>query len=209
MFKTKPSGKILSYLPTVGILIFVGFYIYASKHYPGGSHVDKDAIGFVWRNNHWCNLMAEQAINGAENPARPIAITGLVILCSSLTLFFFQFAHYFEKNRNWHMAIKVSGTLAMVSAIFIFTPWHDVFTTILSVCGIIVIVGMIRALHRNKWTVFRGLGLLSVGIIGLNNLFYYSESLVAYSPLIQKAGFLLILSWTIGLNLRMHRKTSD
>ena len=198
------TKRLLSYLPTIGILIFVGIYFYATRFYPGGSQSDPDSIGFQWRNNHWCNLLAEESMNGHENPARPIALTGLVILCSSLILFFFQFADYFEKDRKWNLAIKISGTLAMSSAIFIFTTMHDLMTTVLSVSGIVVIIGMIRALHRNKLTVYAIIGALSIAIIALNNLFYFNEYLTEYSPLIQKAGFVLILSWTIGLNVRMN-----
>jgi hypothetical protein len=150
--------------------------------------------------------MAEKSMNGLENPARPIAITGLVILCLSMTLFFFQFANYFEKNKNWKITIKIAGTIAMFSAIFIFTTLHDVLTTVLSLCGIVVIIGMIRALYNNKLTVFMIIGVLSIAIIGINNFFYYNEYLTEYSPLIQKAGFILILSWTIGLNLKMNSK---
>ena len=200
------ANRILSYLPTIGILIFIGLYIYATGFYPGGSHANLNSSGFEWQNNHWCNLMAEESVNGLENPARPIAIFALVILCTSMILFFIQFADYFEKNEHWKMTIKVSGTIAMLSAIFIFTTFHDILTTLLSICGIVVIIGMIRALHYNKLTAFKVIGILSIAVISLNNLFYYNETLTQYSPLIQKAGFILILGWTIGLNLKMNSK---
>ena len=199
----KNSKRLLSYLPTIGILIFVGIYFYSTTFYPGGSQADPDSIGFQWRKNHWCNLLAEKSMNGFENPARPIALTGLVILCASFTMFFFQFADYFEKDKRWNLAIKISGTLAMSSAIFIFTTLHDVMTTVLSLSGIVVIIGMIRALHKNNLSVYKVIGIISIATIALNNFFYYNEYLTEYSPLIQKAGFILILSWTIALNVRM------
>jgi hypothetical protein len=200
------AKRIINYLPTIGILIFIGLYFYATRFYPGGSQSNLNSIGFEWQNNHWCNLMAQKSMNGLDNPARPIAIFALVILCSSMTLFFFQFADYFERNKNWRMTIKIAGAIAMLSAIFIFTTFHDFLTTVLSLCGIVVIIGMIRALHNNKLTAFKVIGILAIAIIGINNLFYYNEDLTKYSPLIQKAGFILILAWTIGLNLRMNSK---
>ena len=200
-------NKVSGYLPTIGILIFIGLYIYATGFYPGGSRANLNSSGFEWRNNHWCNLMAEESVNGLENPARPIAIFALVILCSSMILFFIQFADHFEKNKNWNLTIKIAGTVAMLSAIFIFTPFHDILTTLLSIGGIIVIIGMIRALHNNNLTAFKVIGILSIAIISLNNLFYYNETLTQYSPLIQKAGFVMILGWTIGLNVKMNSKS--
>ena len=200
-----PKG-ILKFLPTIGILVFIGIYIYASKLYPGGSIVDNNSIGFDWRNNHWCNLMRESGLNGIQNQARPVAIAGISILCFSMIIFFIQFANYFEKSRTWNITIKISGGLAMLSATFIFTKYHDVMTTILSVCGTTVIIGMIRALHNNQLTFFKVMGIFCILIIGLNNFFYYNEDLIQYSPLIQKIAFFLILSWTIGLNLIINRK---
>lgn len=191
---------LLKFLPTIGILVFIGFYFYASKLYPGGSLVDVSSKGFDWFNNHWCNLMRENGLNGEINHARPIAITGITILCVSMILFFFQFANHFENNRNWNLSIKISGALGMLSAVFIFTKYHDIMTTILSVCGSVVIIGMIRALHNNHHTYFKIFGFFCILIVGLNNFFYYNENLIKYSPVVQKIAFILILSWTISLN---------
>ena len=203
------SKTMLKLLPTLGILTFIGIYIYAATLYPGGSQIDENTVGFQWQNNHWCNLMAEHGLNGAPNPAKPIALAGITILCASMILFFIQFADFFEKSKNWKFAIKISGALAMLSATFIFTKYHDAMTTILSICGTVVIIGMIRALHKNQLDFFKVIGVLCMVIIGLNNFFYYDEDLTKYSPIVQKAAFLLILSWTIGLNLKMLNKTDN
>ena len=193
-------------LPTFGILIFIGLYIYAASLYPGGSPVDPNSIGFDWFNNLWCNLMSEKAINGLENPASPIAIFAAVVLCASLIIFFFQFAKYFVASRTWKMVIKITGVLAMVSAAFIFTRFHDIMTTVLSVCGLFGIIGIIRALYINKMTFFMIFGMVCLLFIGLNNLFYYNETFHAYLPLVQQIDIALILTWTVGINLKMINK---
>ena len=193
----------LRLLPTFGILIFIALYIYATTLYPGGSQADINSIGFDWRNNFWCNLMDENAMNGVENPASPVALIGMVILCSSMTLFFFQFANYFVKNGIWKMTIKIAGALAMLSAAFIFTKYHDIMTTILSICGVVGIIGIIRALHKNNLTFLKVSGIICMALVGVNNLFYYNENLIKFLPVVQKVGFILILAWTIGLNLKM------
>jgi len=196
---------LLRLLPTLGILIFLGLYVYSTTLYPGGSQADINSLGYDWRNNFWCNLMSANAINGLENPARPVSLFAMVILCSSMTLFFFQFANYFEKNRNWKMTIKIAGSIAMLSAVFIFTRFHDVMTTILSICGVIGIIGIIRALHKNKMTFFKISGVISMALVGIINLFYYTEDLIRYLPIIQVSAFILILAWTVGLNFKMKR----
>ena len=199
--------RLLKYLPTIGIIIFICIYIYASNLYPGGSQADINSMGFDWSNNYWCNLMRENGLNGVKNDARPIALIGIILLCGSMIVFFFQFANHFERNLNWRMAIKISGILAMLSASFIFTEYHDIMTTILSICGIVVIIGMIRALYLNQSILLMVMGILCMIIVGLNNFFYYSEDLIQYSPVVQKCAFVLILSWTIILNIIAHRKS--
>jgi hypothetical protein len=200
--------KVLKFLPTIGILVFIGIYIYASKLYPGGSQIDLKSESFDWLNNHWCNLMRETGMNGVINHARPIAILGITILCISMIVFFFQFADHFEKHRIWNISIKISGALGMVSAVFIFTTYHDLMTTILSICGSVVIIGMIRALHKKRLTLFKIIGLFCILVVGLNNFFYYNENLIKYSPVVQKIAFILILSWTIGLNYLIHKQNT-
>ena len=199
----KLTKHFLRLLPTFGILVFVGFYIYSTTLYPGGSQADLNSIGFDWQNNFWCNLMSKTAMNGAENPASPVALTGMVILCTSMTIFFFQFANYFVREKVWQMTIKISGALAMFSAVFIFTMYHDIMTSVLSICGVLVIIGIIRALHKNNMSFFKISGIICMTLLALNNYFYYHENLIKYLPIVQKIGFILILSWTIGLNLKM------
>ena len=193
-------------LPTFGILVFVGFYIYATTLYPGGSQADLNSVGFNWQHNFWCNLMSKTAMNGTENPASPVALTGMVILCTSMAIFFFQFANVFVTDKVWKIIIKISGALAMLAAVFIFTMYHDVMTTVLSICGVLVIVGIIRALHKNNMTFFKISGIICMTLVVLNNYFYYQENLIKYLPIVQKIGFVLILSWTIGLNFKMKTK---
>ena len=193
-----PKG-LLKFLPTIGIIVFIGIYIYASRLYPGGSIADINSNGFDWRNNHWCNLMRESGLNGIQNQARPVAIMGITILCFSMIIFFIQFANYFEKRRAWNIAIKVSGGLAMLSATFIFTKYHDVMTSILSICGTIVIIGMIRALHNNQLTFFKMMGIFCALIIGLNNFFYFKRRFNSILSINSKRGFYIdtfLDNWT-------------
>ncbi len=202
----KKVKDLLILLPTFGILIFFGLYVYSASLYPGGSQADVKSVGFDWFNNLWCNLMREKAINGVENPARPISIFAVVVLGSSLIIFFFQFAKFFVESRYWQNIIRTTGILSMVSAAFIFTKYHDVMTTFLSICGLFGILSIIRTLHINKMTFFTISGIVCLIVIGLNNLFYYDERFIDYLPVVQQIDFILVLSWTIGLNLKMINK---
>ena len=197
---------IATLLPTVGILIFIGLYIYAANLYSGGSQLDSNSLGFDWMNNYWCNLMNENGMNGLENPARPFAILALIILCSSLALFFLQFAKYFMEKGIWKSIIQILGTLSMISSVLIFTKYHDIMTTISSILGVLVVVGIIRAIYKSNLTVFKISGMVCIILLGINNLIYYSGNYVEYLPLIQKITFGMVLIWIVGLNLKMKNK---
>lgn len=190
-------------IPTFGILIFIILHVYAANIYPGGSPKDPNSLGYDWFNNLWCNLMSENALNGHKNPARPVSIFAVIVLGSSMIIFFFQFAKFFVKDKIVKNIIKTTGILAMVSAAFIFTKYHDFMTTILSISGLLGIISIIRTLHINKMFLFKIFGIICLIIIGLNNLFYYNEKFIDYLPLVQLIDFICILTWTIGLNLKM------
>lgn len=203
MLNMKNTKNILILLPTFGILIFISLFIYSASLYPGGSQADLNSVGFDWSNNFWCNLMRENGLNGQENLAKPVAILGIIVLASSMILFFFQFANHFVKNKFWKVIIKFSGAMAMLSAIFIFTTYHDVMTTLVSVFGAMVLIGLIRTLHKKQMTFFKVSGIICMILVAINNLMYYNEDLIKYLPIIQKCNFILILAWTVGLNFKI------
>ena len=190
-------------LPSFGILIFIALYFYTASIYPGGSPNNPNSLGYDWLNNLWCHLMNPQAINGMDNPASPIAIFAMILLGISMIVFFLQFARVFAKSNFEKNLIRITGVVAMVSAGFIFTSYHDVMTTILSICGVVGITSIIRALYMNKLPFLGTVGIICMIVIGLNNYFYYNEAFHEYLPVVQLLDFVLVLGWTVGINLRM------
>ncbi len=195
-------------MPTTGILIFVGLYIYASTLYPGGSQADSNSVGFDWINNYWCDLTNEYGVNRMHNPARPFAISAMTILCISLTIFFIQFARKLATNPFWKSTIQVSGTISMIFAILIFTKYHDLMTIIASFFGLLVLVGIIREVYKSEMTKFKISGITCIILLIMNNYMYYGQQLVEHLPLIQKITFVFILIWIIGLNYKLTEKNT-
>jgi hypothetical protein len=209
-FLTKNTyTNILEFLPSIGILIFVGLYIYSSTLYPGGSQADLNSTGFDWINNYWCNLMNTKGMNGKVNPARPAAISAMVILCLGLTLFFIQFAKKLVTNRFWKITIKVLGTITMIFALFIFTEYHDLMTTLSSITGVMVVIGIILEVYKSKMYSFKWSGIFCIVLLALNNFIYYSHQWIEHLPFIQKITFAVVLLWIMGLNYRLAKKHSS
>ncbi len=94
----------------------------------------------------------------------------------------------------------------MISAILIFTEFHDLMTTISSIFGVFVVIGIIRTIYNSELKTFKVSGIICIILLGINNLIYYSGNYIEYLPFIQKITFVLVLTWIIGLNLKMKNK---
>lgn len=184
---TKYNGKMKNVcvlIPIFGIISFVILYIIATLLYPGGSQVDKHSVGFSWINNYWCNLLYEKAINDQQNPAKPLAITGMLVLCLSLTFFWFIFPGHIRVNKKLKIVIQTSGTLAMTVAIFLFTDFnHDFIINLASGFGLIATVGVLAGLYRAKWVWLFAFGILNIFIYRTKQLFLlYNRSYCLFAP---------------------------
>ena len=182
--------------PVLGTLIFVTLYVVATVLYPGGSQTDKNSVGFSWVNNYWCNLLYDTAINGQTNAAKPIALTGMFILCFTLSFFWYLFPKQINTGKNLKLTIQVSGMLAMAVAFLLFTQLnHDLVTNLASSLGAIATTGTFIGLYKSKLFVLFRFGLLNILLVGLNNLCYYNNGLIVYLPVIQKISFATFLFW--------------
>ena len=207
MIKKKGSlYQIANLIPVIGIAIFVGLYIFSSTLYPGGSQANLNSEGFDWINNYWCNLMNEKGMNGQPNPAKPYSIIAMIILCLSLMFFFIQFAQIYSKSKIWKRIIKTSGIISMSFAILIFTKYHDLMTTLSSIFGLFVVIGIIREIYKSKLSIYKITGVICILILGINNYIYYTQQFIQVLPLLQKITFAIVLLWISGLNFEINKK---
>jgi hypothetical protein len=204
--QTNETKSILVLLPILGTLIFVVLYVIATVLYPGGSQVDKNSIGFSWANNYWCNLLNDNAINGQPNPAKPVALTGMFVLCLTLSFFWIIFPKHIYINKNLKRIIQVSGTLAMTVAFFLFTNInHDLITNLASLFGAIATIGTFIGLYQNKLFGLFAFGLFNISLVGVNNVCYYNKELIIYLPVVQKISFALFLIWICYVDINLYR----
>ncbi len=199
-------GSFLKWFPTLGILLFAILYFYASSLYPGGSQANINSRGFDWINNYWCDLMNENGMNASPNPASPIAVTAMVILCLGLMTFFIQFGRKFATHPVWKYVIQICGTISMIFAILTFTRYHSMMIALSSLFGLFVLVGIIVEVYGSALKVLKIGGVICILLLVLNNYIYYSRQWVEILPLLQKITFAIVLLWILGLNLRINQK---
>lgn len=195
-----------SLIPTIGTVLFVILYVIATFYYPGGSQSDQYAIGFSWRNNYWCNLLNDLAINGQRNRAKPIAMTAMFILCISHISFWWQFPKDIGIGKISKVTIQVFGTLAMSLGLLLFSKAdHDLVTNVASLFGLIATTGTLISLYKNNWMTLFKLGIVIMLLVVANNVLYYNKELISFLPLVQKITFATFLIWVCSMNLKIHR----
>ena len=142
------------YSVLICLVISVILIVIASLVYPGGSLLDKNAVGFGWSKNFISNLFASKAINGAENPARIWAIIGMAFQSVGYGIFFINMSKKIP-SRQWANILKFIGATNMLLIFLIATPLHDLGTIsiILTLLGLFTITVFIlkSKLHLLKF----------------------------------------------------------
>lgn len=193
--KKSPTDPWWRLLPAGGMALFVALYALAAALYPGGSPVDKTALGFSWLHNYWCNLLTANAINGQPNPAQPVALLAMGVLCLSLMLFWYYLPPLFQFGPRVSGLVRAAGILSMVAAGFLSTELHDLVLNIACLLGVVALGAAFVGLYQTRRRRLLGLGALCLVLLGLNNYVYYSQHFILALPVIQKITFALFLLW--------------
>ena len=189
-------------IPVFGSALFLLLYLVATLYYPGGTYLNKSSQGFSWTQNYWCNLLSEYAINGQRNPARPIAFIAMVVLCLTISFFWYEFPKWAGLAVRRRLIVQASGFVSMAISVLIFTNLHDSIVNVAGAFGLIALAGTLIGLRKLGWTSLFYMGLLAVVLIGLNNLLYYQKDPMHYLAVVQKITFLYFLVWICLIDLR-------
>jgi len=201
--KQNDIAHFYQYSLTIGIVLFYGLYLFSSTIYSGGSHADINAAGFDWVSNYTCDLFHTHGLNGVPNPARPIGLVAVVLICTGIGYFFFQFSQLIPMPLFWKKGIQVTGTLCMICTILIFADLHHIMVLMASLFGLLALIGVIRGLLKNKFYKYLWAGAACILLLIGNNYFYYFDIITAILPLIQKISIVLVLTWVMSLNFEL------
>ena len=198
------NKKIILLLPFLAISAFIVLYILAAYFYPGGNDANKSQIGFDILQNYWCDLLGGQAKNGAPNPSRPIAIGAMIILFSGLAVFWYHVPDLFLGNHTSNRIIRWCGVVSMLTATFLFTPYHDPVINIAGAFGVISFVATFIALYRYQYRKVLTLGIIALLLCFVNYIIYFSGNFIFLLPVFQKIAFLICLIWISIFNHKLY-----
>ena len=191
-----------TFIPILGITLFVVLYIVAANYYPGGSNENRMKEGFDWIHNYWCDLLAENAKNGKYNSGRGFALTGMVILFSSIAVFWYYLPQFFHERKLNTFIIRYTGSLAMFILIFIFTQFHDGVIGIGSTISAIPMAATLRELRKHQLKTLYFLGWFCIFLILLNFFIYITNRFIVFLPLLQKITLVFFLLWILIIDVK-------
>lgn len=175
------------------ICLFVSaiLIVIAAIKYPGGSLLDKNALGFGWSRNFLSNLFEEKALNDADNPGRIWAVVGMAFHSVGYGLFFINM--HKKIASRWANVLKFIALLNILLIFLIATPLHDlgVISIVLTLLGLFTITMFLlkSKLHWLKFCciaclltyyaffIFYGLGNLELSFI-LQKVYVISSMLL-------------------------------
>lgn len=189
------------YASLIGLCLFVFGYYLATRYYPGGTQEDPTSIGFDWVRNYWCELLAKNAKNGADNPARAIALPSMFLLCAAIGIFWVQIFKKFAFPARFRYSFQIAGLLSMCFAGFIFTEAHDLLINISGGFGIYALIGVLIGLYQTRMFKLLAFGGFALLLTLANTYIYYTGQGLFCLALLQKISFVWVLVWIAGMNI--------
>lgn len=195
-------------LPSIGIVVFIGLYLYAASLYSGGSVVDKNAIGFDWIHNYWCDLFDIKTHSGQPNQARPIAILAMPVLCFSYALLWFWLPRMYAYTNLRLRLIPILGTISMLLTAFLFV-FHEIAINFGGLFGALTLGLTFVELYKNRQKRLLSCGIICLLLSCINYFIYQTKIGLPLLAILQKIAFLIFFIWGILLNIDLYqnRKT--
>lgn len=189
-------------IPIVGVVVFIGFYLYSSVLYPGGTRFDHTTVGYDHIHNFWCDLLDISAFNGQINPARTSAQLATVILSLSLIPFCYNLINIFEDKNLFLIFARWLSILAMIFGSFMLV-WHDVainlFVSLNILASIIFLYYLIR--RRKLYIILSAMTPFILCII--NFLMWRFDNQNDVMPLVQKLAIGSTLTWICFMSFKL------
>lgn len=196
----------LTYIPMIGLVVYVIVFLYAASLYPGGSLYHPDATDYSHFHNLLCDAMDKVTQTGKVNDGRAMAVVSHLILSVTMIAFFLVLPRVFDwKNRNTKM-IRYFGVLSMAVFAFMFTDYHDLIVTITGIVGTIAMVPFFIELQRLKNLSFKTISYLCFALSIIVYLMFETKIGFYYLPLIQKIAFFVDAIWVYWVCIMIIKK---
>lgn len=195
------SEKLYLYLPSIGLVLFLLCYFYATTLYPGGiSFQGPHPTAFSWTQNYWCDLLDTITYNNQHNPARPYAILAMLIVGASISGFWYLSTRLYQ-SKQFNSLIRIFGILGITSILLIiFDSYHNLGLILAGSFSSIAFTLSLFKLRQEKHHQLFWFGIIVIITTTISYTFFFSRYNLEVVPITQKINFLLIFMWVASLN---------
>src|SRR5205814_2211909 len=131
---------------------------------------------YDWANNSISALFQPRALNGAENPARPLAVLAIFIFCVTMAVVFKSISRR-GKSRFQKGTIEIAGIGSMVYAFLVVTPMHDVLVTVALVFFVTAMLATLHMVYLEGRSGMFYAGIVCLALPLCNAVMYYGNIL--------------------------------
>lgn len=186
------NRPVLSALPVVGVLSGAGLLGLATTRYPGG---------YRWGEHTISALLQPATPGGVVNPARPLAVLGVLTALSGIALLFHLVSS--RTGSSFHRkAIQVGGIASTAFAALTVTLLHDLMVGLALVCFVIALSAVLHLLYRERMLGLFALGILFVALELGTAVLYIGQIFLGFLPAGQKAALVLLGCWLLAVQHR-------
>lgn len=190
----------------MGIALSMLFLLGASWLYPGGSQTDIHSVQFQWTENYISDLLEYKAVNGADNPARPFAVIGVIIMGLTTGLAFVRFAKKVNV-RQYSIVIQTCGLLMIFfTALGTIPAFHTLAVQVGIVLNLLVFFYVTIVHLKSNRLLFKIGSILFLLSFYIAAYMFGSRTGVEYIPLVQKITHIFQIIWLLCLEYGTKRE---
>ncbi len=180
----------------MGVLFGVAFLGAATAWYPGG---------YQWGEHTISALFQGTTPSGVANPARPIAVMGVLTAMSGIALLFHLVSRWTSRSFQ-KGAIQIAGIAATVFASLTVVLPHDLMVSLALLCFVVATVAILNVLYNECEIVLFALGIMFLALEFSTAVMYFGNVWLQFLPVAQKAALVLIGMW---LFIVLHRLSTQ
>ena len=177
--------RVISALPVTGVLTGTALLGVATTWYPGG---------YRWSEHTISALFQPATPGGVVNPARPLAVLGVLTAMSGIALLFYLVSS--QTTSVLHKTtIQIGGIASAAFTTLTVTLLHDVMVALALVCFVVALSAVLHMLYRERVLGLFALGILFVAIELGTAVLYFAQIFLEFLPAGQKAALVLMGLW--------------
>jgi hypothetical protein len=184
------------------VVIFVALYCLAALLYPGGTRVEPARRGFSFCDNYWCDLLDATTYGGLPNPARPIALAAMMVLCAGLGVLWWATPVLFPAGSPRGRVVRVAGIGCVLLVPWVGSSFHDLAIDLAGLLGVVAFVATVTAATARPARSLVADGCV-LALAAANFAMWQTGFGLRFLPFIQKLAFAAFLAWVLLLSLRV------